>query len=83
MALCRCLAEHARPSGRSADYVAYVEPVGYPETSVVCGRRGCERPGVIWMTESEVSEYGQGQRVFSGPNDFTKMKAGNAGVHRL
>lgn len=79
MALSRCLEEHAAPRGRSVDYVGYVHPVGYPRTALVCGRRGCERPAVIWLSENDARAYTAGQRVFAGPNDFTKMRADDSG----
>lgn len=81
MALCRCLKDHAWPEGRKGrDYIAYVKPVGYPETSSICGR--CDNPGVIWIDNSEETAYKNGQRIFEGPNNFTRMKADNSGIHK-
>ncbi len=79
MALCRCLQGHQWPRGRTVEYLAYVYPVGYPETALVCGR--CDNPGVIWLTDSEKEAYARQQRVFEGPNNFVRMKADDGGVH--
>ncbi len=78
MALCRCLNAHACPKGRTTRYVAYVHPVGYPKTALICGL--CTNPGVIWIDSNELSQYRNGQRIFSGPNNFTKMMADDAGA---
>ena len=79
MALSRCLEQHASPQGRSHTYQAYVLPVGYPDTALVCGN--CDRPGAIWLTPPEADAYTRGERVFEGPNAFTKMRAGDGGLH--
>ena len=78
MALCRCIQQHGWPIGRTAEYIGYVLPVGYPETALICGRSDNE--GVIWLNNVEVSSYEKGQRIFNGPNNFTRMKADNNGV---
>lgn len=78
MALCRCLEAHPRPEGRTAAYVAYVLPVGYPDTSSICGI--CSNPGVIWLTEEERQQYRAGERVFQGPNNFVRMRADDQGL---
>jgi hypothetical protein len=75
MALCRCEKLHANPIGRVKHYVRSIEPVGYPDTSSICGIPRCENPGLIWLTGAESIQYDQGQRIFNGPNNFTKMKA--------
>ena len=36
MALVRCQ-NHGKPKGRTLNYVRSVKPVGWPETSAVCG----------------------------------------------
>ena len=73
MALCRCLEEHGYPQGRLENYIAYASPVGYPNTAIVCGR--CDTSGVIWLTASETQAYQNGQRIFEGPNAFTRIRA--------
>jgi hypothetical protein len=80
VALCRCLEAHAWPNGRVRKYTGYLKPLGYPETSLICGL--CNNPGVIWIEKEEEAVYGQGQRIFDGPNAFTKMKADDSGVYR-
>jgi hypothetical protein len=69
---------HAWPKGKTTDYVGYVLPLGYPQTSLICGR--CDNAGVIWVNKDEVSAYQNGQRVFNGPNNFARMKADDSGV---
>ena len=77
MALCRCNEEHANPQGREGnDYVIGVEPIGYPNTSSICGRTNCENPGLIWLTKEEYLHYQQNinNRIFSYANVTTKVK---------
>ena len=81
MALCRCLQTHAWPKGRIRKYIAYVKPVGYPNTSLICGL--CDNPGVIWLDRLEVSAYLNGQKIFDGPSAFTRMKADDDGIQDL
>ena len=78
MSLCRCLELHSHPKGRTTTYVAYVKPLGYPNTALICGL--CNNPGVLWLDSSEVKAYLNGTRIFSGPNAFTKMKADDSGI---
>jgi len=78
MALCRCLEKHSSPVGRTTKYIAYVKPVGYPGTSLICGL--CDNPGVIWLDELGRTAYMNGQRIFEGPNSFTKIKANDDGL---
>lgn len=81
MALSRCLEAHSPPQGRSNVYQAYVLPLGYPDTALVCGN--CDRPGAIWLTPEEARAYDSGERAFEGPNAFTKMRAGNNGLQTI
>jgi len=75
MALCRCV-KHGWPKGRNGrEYVASVEPVGYPDTAVICGLSNCDEPGLIWLDEGDLEEYYKGERVFTGSSNFTKVKA--------
>lgn len=62
MAIMRCQ-QHA-PKARTREYVASVEPVGYPATALVCGSKGCEEPALIWLERHEKDGYDSGQRVF-------------------
>jgi hypothetical protein len=82
MALCRCLELHSWPIGKKASYVSYVFPIGYPSTALICGITNCCNPGVIWLTESEKVAYENGQRIFTGPNAFAKMKASENGLYQ-
>ena len=79
MALCRCLEKHSWPNGRVRKYVGYLKPLGFPETSLICGL--CDNPGVIWIEKEEIEAYKNGQRIFDGPHAFTRIKADNTGVH--
>jgi len=81
MVLCRCLEEHGYPQGRSHKYVAYVKPVGYPRSSLICGNPQCEKPAVIWLDELEAQDYKRGERVFSGRHNFVKVQADDSGLH--
>lgn len=79
MALCRCLGKHAWPNGRVRKYIGYLKPLGFPDSSLICGL--CDNPGVIWIEKEESEAYKHGQRIFDGPHAFTRMKADNSGVH--
>jgi hypothetical protein len=74
MALVRC-ERHGKPKGRSVNYILHVKPVGWPVTAAVCGRSGCERPGLIWLSEEESRSYDGGQRVFEFNNASMKVRA--------
>ena len=73
MALVRCK-QCGPPKGRTRTYVASVQPLRYPETAVICGRAGCERPGLVWLDEEDKAKYDQGQRIVSVPNAAVKIK---------
>ena len=75
MALCRCLS-HA-PKGRRKEYVRFVEPVGYPDTALVC--KLCENPAVIWLTIDEVALYEKGLRIFRADSSAAGFRAGENG----
>ena len=81
MALCRCKELHGSPKGRNdKEYVLAVEPIGYPDTSSICGinatikRARCENPGLIWLTKAEKARYEKGERIFEYANNTTKVK---------
>lgn len=77
MALCRCSEEqHSPPRAQSGKYVIPVKPVGYPNTSSICGRNGCNNPGLIWLTKKELAHYNRDKqnRVFSYANAVSKVK---------
>jgi len=74
MALVRCEEVHGQPTGVKHRYVMAVKPVGYPDTAAICGLKGCEYPGLVWLTEEEHAEYQTGQRIFAIPNAAVKIK---------
>jgi hypothetical protein len=78
LALCRCLEKHSPPNRGKHDYIGYVKPLGFPKSAVLCGRCGAQ--GVVWLDDDEVNLYRKGQRIFSGPNAFTKIKVDDNGV---
>jgi len=73
MALVRC-EKCGRPQGTKRKYVQPVLPVGYPNTAAVCGRPGCDKPGLVWLDQNEWQAYQKGQRVFEIPNRAMKVK---------
>ncbi len=74
MALCRCKEMHANPEGRTNPYVVSFKPIGYPNTSSICGRTNCENNGLIWLTQNELDLYNQGIRIFKYSNNNSKVK---------
>lgn len=63
MALVRC-DRHGTIRGIKHKYVGRMHPVGFPNTAAICGRLGCEEPGLVWLTQRELDAYQGGQRVF-------------------
>lgn len=74
MALSRCKELHNNPQGRVVNYVISVEPLGFPKTSSICGRTGCNNPGLIWLTNEEAIAYRNGERIFSFASAVSKVK---------
>lgn len=74
MALCRCKEKHSNPKGRKEDYVESVKPIGYPKTSSICGRKGCENPGYIWLTLLEYNSWIQGKTFFTYASAVSKVE---------
>ena len=74
MALVRCN-HHGKPKGRTVTYVQSVKPLGWPDTAAICGRSGCEEPGLIWLSVEETRAYAKGQRVFGFNNAAMKVRA--------
>jgi hypothetical protein len=77
MALARC-SGCGRPKCRTKDYVRAVEPVGYPDTAIICGSSGCEQAAVIWLDRVEQSAYKSGERVFQFPTHAVKVRVADA-----
>lgn len=76
MANARCR-EHSNDlvSGATRDtYVARVEPLNYPNTSVICGRRGCLRPALVHLNEEEWQNYRLGVRFFEPHTQAVKIR---------
>ena len=64
-------------SRRLSAYSLVVEPVGYPDSSTICGSPGCENPAVIRLTAWEAAEFRNGRRVFSVAGRAPKVRVGN------
>lgn len=74
MAIVRC-EECGKPTKNvTQPYVASVQPIGYPLTAALCGRKGCDNAGLVWLTDLENSKYLKGDRVFSFPNNAVKVR---------
>jgi len=57
MALVRC-SKCGCPIGKSGNHYAEESflAVGHPDSGLVCGSRGCENCGLVWLTEVEKKE---------------------------
>jgi hypothetical protein len=55
--------------------VSTKEPVGYPDTALVCGSVSCDEPGLIWLEKHEDAAYEKGQRIFQAFTASMKMRA--------
>ncbi len=76
MAISRCEkcgkpALHVKPPGY-ADRP--FPPVGHPNSGLVCGKVGCEEPGLIWLKKDEERRYQEGQRVFGIHTQTAKVR---------
>jgi hypothetical protein len=75
MALGRCReCGKPKPRGRTHEYVAAAEPLGYFLTAAVCGSSGCERPALIWLTVEEKVAFDEGERVFGLSTPAIKVR---------
>jgi hypothetical protein len=76
MALARC-ENCGRPMGRTKIYTSVPRyPASYPESSVVCGKKDCSKPALIWLTEQEQKAYAGGERVFGFDTATVKVRLG-------
>lgn len=75
MALCRCK-EHS-PKPRKRMYTHVVEPIGYPNTSSICGNANCQKSGLIWLDTDDYIKFQAGERIFPYPNAASKVKVAN------
>jgi hypothetical protein len=73
MAIVRCRM-HA-PHGGDADFIAAVEPLGFPGSALVCGSRACDEPAFIWLEGAEKMDYDGGIRVFRAGAGEMKVRA--------
>jgi len=51
-----------------------VEPIGYPETALICGSARCTTPEMVCLDENEWIEYQEGSRIFEPPTASSKFK---------
>ena len=76
MALCRCKI-HA-PETEKGKYSDFVKPMGYPDTSSICGHEKCNNPGLIFLDLEDVLLYKEdGQRIFRYDSGESKVKVEN------
>lgn len=75
MALVRC-ERHSPPDKKRTkkNYVKSVYLVGFPDTAVICGIKNCDKPGLVWLTDSELQEYNKGRRIFELDTHTIKVK---------
>ncbi len=71
MATCRC--KMHPPQNEHHIYLHHAHPIGYPNTSSICGRVHCVEPGYIYLTEEEVKLFYEGQRIFAYPTQAEKV----------
>jgi hypothetical protein len=57
-----CCEECGAPVGIRHRYVTSVKPLGYPNEVVLCCRRDCRRPGLVWFNERDKANYDAGER---------------------
>ncbi len=74
MALVRCK-KCGKPKGRTRKYIRNVEPVGFPNTSSICGRKDCSNPGLVWLEAFEWRKYQEdNERIFEIPSRTVKIR---------
>lgn len=62
--LFRC-ESHGPPEGRVYKYLGKIEPKGYPDSALICGRDGCEESAVVYLNIGEFEEYQrQDRRIY-------------------
>ncbi len=81
MALSRCLESNSPP--QSNLYVAYALPVGYPNSSTICGTKNCRNEGVVWLRDDERKSYLNGERYFSYDFNVTRVRVDDSGMKYL
>ena len=58
-----CCENCGAPKGITHQYVASVKPLGYPNGAILCCRRGCHKPGLVWLNEEDKANYDTGERA--------------------
>jgi hypothetical protein len=74
MAIVRCEAHPVNLSQAKHIYTKRGKPIGYPNTSAICGKTGCTSPGLVWLTEQELLEFNHGQRIFDMHTQTVQIK---------
>jgi hypothetical protein len=75
MAIVRCEIHPVKLAQATNKYAKRVKPLGYPVTAAICGTKNCIKPGLIWLTEEELSEYNRGERYFRVKTYTVKVRA--------
>lgn len=57
-----CCERHGAPRGTIHRYVTSVRSIGYPNPAILCCRRDCHRPGLVWLNEEDQVNYNAGER---------------------
>jgi hypothetical protein len=63
-----------RHAGTKQVHKAFALPLGYPETAAICGRKDCEGPARLWLTEPECADHQRGVRIFGIRTDAAKIR---------
>ncbi len=74
MAIIRCDKHPVRQDLAREAYIQRIEPVGYPESAVVCGTPSCREVGLVWLTDDEYHDYQRGERIFAVKTHTVKIK---------
>ena len=75
MAIVRCEIHPVKLAQATNKYARRVKPLGYPVTAAICGTKNCCEPGLIWLTEEELSAYNRGERCFGVKTFTVKVRA--------
>lgn len=62
---------------RKTNYSHFVEPIGFPNTASICGRKNCNTQGYIWLDSNEFQQFQNGERIFKFPTAASKVKVSN------
>ena len=77
MAIARC-ERCGRPRGANVKPPGYADapfqPVGHPNSGIVCGKTGCEEPGLVRLKRDEAQRYLCGPRVFTIHTQAAKVR---------